>query len=320
MSHAETILVGDVGGTSVRLAIAKLRADGSHTLENFVKLPGDQYTSLESAIDSYLSTLNIRPNKASLAIAGPIIEGHVKLTNRDWAFSESSLKSHLGFSDVRFYNDFTAMARSVPLLGSSSFESIYDGKCSLSQSPIVVAGPGTGFGMAILVPTQNGVVVVPSEGGHQAYAPQSHIETKIMHVLQKKHDFVSLELISSGSGMNAVYRALCEIHGQNYEKLSPVEIRRRADLGDAACLDVCEIRAAAVMGAVGDMALACGANRVVLAGGVSKRLIDYLRAPKAMARFINKGPQSHLMKKTSIHLLINPKAPLYGAATLFTEQ
>lgn len=319
MNSDQNILVGDIGGTNTRLAIAHV-SDGDIRIEGFEKFQGDDFSAFDDIIATYLSHRSLRPEAASLAIAGPIESGQVKLTNRDWHLSDKALCQQFGFKSVKMHNDFAAMTRSVLIMNDDSFETFYKANNPNPLAPIVVAGPGTGFGMGIALPDCTPPYVMPSEGGHQAYAPLTDAECEVLKYLNLKHDFVSLELVCSGSGMNAVHEAISALHGQPYRKLPPAVIRERAETGDAVCQDVCEIRAAAVMGAVGDMALATGAlGGVVLAGGVSERLSDYLKAPKAMARFFNRGPRSDYMKHISIRLLKHPEAPLYGAAALYKD-
>ncbi len=313
------ILVGDIGGTNTRLALAKSDRGKIH-VEQFEKFRANEFRSFDDIVKNYLTRQGLKPIAASLAIAGPIQNGSVTLTNRDWTISASELVEQFKFQHVQMHNDFAAMSRSVLLMNDDSFQSLYDSGLTNAKAPIVVAGPGTGFGMGIVIPSNPHPVVLPSEGGHQAYAPQTRTEFEILSILQKDHDFVSLELVCSGSGMDAVHKAICEIHDVKYVKTPPQLIRRRAEEGELVCSTVCEVRAAAVMGAVGDMALTCGAlGGVVLAGGVSERLIDYISTPKAMERFFNRGPRSDYMKRISIRLLKNPEAPLYGAAALYND-
>ena len=319
MKPNDSILVGDIGGTNTRLALAHLN-DGKFRVEGYEKFRGDDYSAFDDIITTYLSHKDTQPTAASLAIAGPIHDGEVKLTNRDWHLSDKALGQQFGFQTVKMHNDFAAMSRSVLIMNADSFETFYEAQNSDPLAPIVVAGPGTGFGMGIVLPDCDPPHVLPSEGGHQAYAPHTHAECEVLKYLNRKHDFISLELVCSGSGMDAVHEAISALHDQPYRKLPPAVIRERAEAGDAVCQDVCEIRAAAVMGAVGDMALATGAlGGVVLAGGVSGRLSDYLRAPIAMERFFNRGPRSEYMKQISIRLLTHPEAPLYGAAALYKD-
>ncbi len=319
MSDKNCILVGDIGGTNARFALAAETAKGTE-LSQVQKFKGDEFARFSEALDAYLSRLEFRPEFASLAIAGPVKNGSVALTNRDWAFSETELAAKFGFTKVALINDFTAMARSVPIMAPSDFKTLHKGISTDTSDPIVVAGPGTGFGMAIVVPLNSGIQVIPGEGGHQAFSPQTAQECELMRILQRRHAFVSLELVSSGSGMDAVHEALCERHGISYEKTEPHIIRERAHAGDKVCLELCQIRAAAVMGAMGDIALACGAKGgVVLAGGVSVRIAEFLAQPEALYRFFNRGARSDYMKDIPISILNNDLAPLYGAAANYWD-
>ena len=327
MNSSNSILAGDVGGTHTRLALARIDGSNIH-IENFKMFRGDDYSALEDIITAYLaqceSLCEFRPDAASLAIAGPIHEGQVRLTNRDWHVSGNALADQFGFNSIKLHNDFAAMSRSILIMGGDSFEVFYKSDHADPLAPILVAGPGTGFGVGIVLPgsTSPRVLprVLPSEGGHIAYAPLTDTECEVLKYLSRKHDFVSLELVCAGNGLDAVHEAICALHNVPYHLSSPANIQQRAEAGDPVCQDVCEIRAAAVMGAVGDMALTCGAlGGVVLAGGVSEGLSNYLRAPKAMARFFNRGPRNDYMKRISIRLLTNPEAPLYGAAALYQD-
>ncbi len=148
------------------------------------------------------------------------------------------------------------MTRSIPEL-SDDFTVIRTGQARTDE-PILVAGPGTGFGVGYLVPIHTGWYVMPTEGGHIAYSPQSNLELELLQVLKRDHDFVSLELVSSGKGLNIVHKVICDIHGITYEAKTPGRIREEAVANDPICSDVCNIRAAATMGAIGDLALSGG--------------------------------------------------------------
>ena len=316
----DIILVGDVGGTFVRLGLAERDDKNKIQITQFTKIPGDALSSLDDAVEQFLSETHFKPNHVSIALAGPVTNGAVSLTNRPWSVSEQGMKDKFGFGNVRLYNDFKAMGRSVPELDPSDFLEVHSGK-PIEGNPILVAGPGTGFGMANLAPLNGGWHVFGSEGGHIAYAPQSKAETELLHILQKKHDFVSLELVSSGFGMDIIHEAICERHGTKYQRHAPAKVLELAKKGDAICLEICEVRSSAIMGALGDMALVFGARGgVVMAGGVSERLIEYISAPKAMARFLDRGPRSEYLRNIPIHLLQNPAAPLIGAAVLYQDE
>ena len=153
-----------------------------------------------------------------------------------------------------------------------------------------------------------------------AYSAQTPLEFEMLQILQGRYGFVSLEHVSSGKNLPAIHQALCEIHGQDYVPLSPDAIRDNSAAGDALCRDICQIRAAAVMGAIGDLALSGGAQGgIVLAGGVSERMIDYFRAPEAMARFLERGHARGYLEDIPMRLLKSAQAPLIGAALLLSD-
>jgi len=98
------------------------------------------------------------------------------------------------------------MTRSVPELNEKDFRIIREGE-TLPDEPILVAGPGTGFGVGFLLPVRGGWHVMATEGGHSAYAAQTPLEIEFLQILLKTHDFVSVELVSSGSGLSIVHNA-----------------------------------------------------------------------------------------------------------------
>lgn len=314
------VLVGDVGGTNVRFAIA-YEENGRIRTDQFSKLAGDNYDGFDQALCDYLDEASPDLAHACFAMAGPVDDGEVLLTNRQWKVSERHLQDLFGFDDVRLINDFTAMARSVPEHDRSTFDVVLEGTPD-EDRPVLVAGPGTGFGVATLFPLGNRHwKVISGEGGHIAYAPREPLEFELAQVLMRKHGYVSNELVASGIGLDAVHEAFCEIFGRDLVDMSPQEMRRRADAGDEMYDRLIALRANAVMGAVGDLVLANGAlGGVVLAGGVTGRILDYLKRPEAVARFRDRGPMSAYLADCPVSLMDDPEAPLIGAAAYYAQE
>ncbi|MEL6258827.1 MAG: glucokinase [Pseudomonadota bacterium] len=316
----DTVLVGDVGGTNVRFALAT-RNEGGIALERFTKLPGDDFGDFTEAVAAFLERSPSTPTKAMFALAGPCTGGETRLTNRDWpAISATHLEAQHGFRRARLVNDFAAMARGIPELSESDFHDLRPGLPAMA-SPILVTGPGTGLGLASIVRESSGAWrVLEGEGGHAAYAPRTAREVALADRLRAEFGYVSNELIVSGKSFPLVHRALCEVHGVDYQERSAQSVIDAALAGDPVCLDVCEIRAAAILGAAGDAAMIMGARGgVVLGGGVTRRLEPFLRAPEALARFSERGPQSGYLADTPIKMMDSEETPLLGAAALFFE-
>lgn len=312
------VLVGDVGGTNVRFAWA-VRRGGAFRMERFEVLQGKDFPTFEEALQRYLDQSGVRPALACFAMAGPVKDGVGRLTNRDWLISGETIAARFGIADVMVINDFLAMARSVPELDEDAFESLFEGDV-VAGAPTIVAGPGTGLGVSTLVPSGQGWRVISGEGGHTAYSPRTDLEHDVSRVLKRDHGYVSNELVASGSGLVAVHRAFCELFGRSYEPVSPAEMRVRSDAGDGMFRSLIELRALAVMGFVGDLALINGAlGGVVLAGGVSERISDFLRTPAARERFVARGPMSDFLSRCPVRLLHEPVAPLVGAAAHFVQ-
>ena len=316
---AEGILVGDVGGTNVRFAIAR-RQGGRIVIDHFAKFAGDDFSGFDDVLGVYLDQENVRPGRGCFAMAGPVQHGQVTLTNRGWTVCEQKLEETFGFAEARLINDFTAMARSVPELDQANFEQILPGVPE-PDAPVVVAGPGTGFGVATLLRDQDNWHVLTGEGGHIAFAPRTDLEFELAKILLKKFGYVSNELVASGMGLEPVHAAFCEIFGREIEDLSPHDMRERADAGDELFRQLILVRACTVMGAVGDLVLANGAvGGVVLAGGVTERIVDFLRTPEAADRFRERGPMSSFLENCPVVLMRDPEAPLIGAAAYYDQE
>ena len=308
------ILAGDIGGTNARFGCLERKTEGIWKIHYFAKVKCVEYPTFEDALSQYLNGIDIKPSRAAFCAAGPVKDGFVNLTNTDWQISASRIKEMHGFEKCGLYNDFSGMTRSIPELSDNDFMLIRPGHAYKSE-PTLVAGPGTGFGVGYLVPTKSGWHVIASEGGHIAYSPQSNLELDLLNILKRDRDFVSLELVSSGKGLPIVHAAICEIHGVPYVEIAPDLIRERAMKNDAICIDVCHVRALATMGAISDLALAGGSRGgIVLAGGVSERMVDFYMQPKAMDRYLQGGAKSEYVKNIPLRLLKSPYAPLIGAA------
>ena len=317
----KSVLVGDVGGTKVRLAVAHC-VSGQITLDVMRVYDDPGISSFPDAISQFISEIENIPNTALFALAGPIEDdGSIRLTNRSWpTVVPDEISGKFGFSRTRIVNDFAAMARAIPEMDKADFETIIKHPAP-STGTVLVTGPGTGMGVSTLIPSvTGGCHVLTGEGGHVAFAPRNAREMAIRDIIAREHGYVSLEMIVAGRWLIPVYNAICELNGQPPAPLSPKEILQLADQGDTTCEEVCRFRAMATMGAIGDAALITGAKGgIVLTVGVAERTVKWLKAPEALDRFLSRGQMSPFLADIPVSVLQNGEAPLIGAAALAFE-
>jgi glucokinase len=314
MSHTD-ILVGDVGGTNARLAIARLKGSNQVELMDVARLPVLSFPTLNDAIEAWRSEGRTLPSSAVFALAGPTGADEVHLTNSDWVVSASSTKARFGFESVTLVNDFAAQARAVPANAPDAFEVLIAG-VARPGAPIVVLGPGTGLGMALLLPNQDDWQVLSTEGGHQAYAPGNAREREILAYVAQELSYVSFEHIVSGLGLDRLYKAIAALDGRVARLSGGDEIGPSAIAGDdPSAVEAVEILIQSLATFAGNAILSSGAlGGCVIAGGVAEALAPFLRTNAFQERLCNKGAMSSYLKGVPVLRARNAFAALEGAA------
>jgi glucokinase len=318
-----TVLVGDVGGTNARLAIASVGADGAVSLGDVVRKPTRLFKGLDGAVAEFAGEItaagHLLPSRAVFALAGPTGAREIHMTNLGWTVNADALAARFGFASVRLINDFAAQARAVPAMAPDRFEELAAGP-GVPGEPVVVLGPGTGLGMAILVPHRGGPGwdVVPTEGGHQAFGPCDARERKVLDHLSQDLPFVSFETVVSGPGLDRIYRALCAIDGQTVRLSGAPEIGPAATSGDdPVAVEAARMLAMMLATFAGDAVLSSGARGgCVIAGGVAEALAQFLRDPDFLPRLRERGPISHYFDGVPVRRAKDGFAALVGAALM----
>jgi len=321
MANDDSILAGDIGGTHARFAIVD-RGDSAHwrLRDGVVDLP-DHFASFAEALRHYLNSLDRCrvPKAIVLAVAGPVVDGRVSLTNRNWQISESDLRS-TGFLAAHLINDFAALAYAADRLAACDLRCIGPDIPSAPAGTITILGAGTGFGVSCLARYRGRPVPLATEGGHIGFSPQGAEEIAILEALARRFDRVSVERILSGPGLENLSRALDEIAGRTVRSLSAAEIVEQASRGDVDC-EATLSRFCSIFGAAaGDIALAHGATGgVLIAGGIAGKIETYLRQGSFRERFEAKGRLSSFVKSIPTRLIVNVDAALLGAARAAEE-
>lgn len=314
-------LIADVGGTNARFALTDPR-DAQPVLLHQQSLRNAEFASLQHAVEHYLAGVGVQPARAAIAVACPVTGDSIRLTNRAWSFGRAELERALGLRRLVVLNDFGAVAWAIPALGRDDRETLHGDADAALKGPVSVLGPGTGFGVGLLVgDARDGWRVVETEGGHVSFAPLGDEEQRIARWMNARFGRCSTERVLSGIGLSHIDAVLTVDEASPSLDSLESALRDPADIVAAALAghDVYARRAlarfCAVLGSVaGDAALIHGARTVMIAGGIVPRFIPFLRSSAFRERFLAKGRFAALLESLVVQVVTHPMPGLLGAA------
>lgn len=310
-------LVADVGGTNARFGIYRESGLGEVRV-----LAADDHPEFASAVATYLDGIDEdRPVSACIAVAGPVTGDQVTLTNRSWTLSASQLQQTFSFGQVSIINDFQALAMAIPFLEDGDLFQIGPDHEPETGKPKVILGPGTGLGVASLVPTGCGWLPLPGEGGHMAFAPCNPLEDRLLAAMHQRLERVSVEHLLSGPGLETLYELLIELGEIDGAPLRAEGITNRATRGNKKALYCLDLFSAMLGAYAGDLALALGARGgVYIGGGIVPRICDYMAQGPFRERFEAKGRMSHFVRNIPTWIIVAHYPALTGAAAWLAGQ
>ncbi len=314
-------IVADIGGTNARFGLVTAYGLNSDRfqIEFKQKYPSNRFENLEHATRHYLDSLNDNKIKgACLAVAGPVMNDQVTVTNLNWHFSINTVKKSLALPKLRVINDFAAYAFATQYIAPENLISINKGQ-KVDDCPMAIVGPGTGFGVAALVPQKNQWKVISTEGGHITLAPKTPLQADIIRVLSKEMPHVSVESVMSGPGLVNLYRALAEVEGSGDETLQAAEISTQAKTDiNSLSYRTLKLFCRWLGQATGDLAIALGARGgVYLCGGMLKRNTEFFLQSEFLDGFLDKGHMQEYLRQMPVQLVTENDSALLGAAACF---
>jgi glucokinase len=320
---SRTIAVADIGGTHARFALAEVEGGRVVSLGDPLTLKTADHASFQTAWQEFgrLAGVDL-PDALGMAFAGPVGGEVLKLTNNPWVIRPALMEERLGVTQYKIVNDFGAVAHAVAQLGPENFEHLTGPEGPLPVEGVTsVVGPGTGLGVGQLLKTAEGYHVIETEGGHVDFAPLDALEDKILTYLRRSFRRVSVERIACGSGLVNLYNAIAAIEGKAVPHPDDKALWAAALEGSDPLAIAALDRFFLSLGAVaGDIALAHGANAVVIAGGLGYRLKDRFATSGFADRFIAKGRFERRMEAIPVKLVSHPQPGLYGAAAAFAKE
>jgi glucokinase len=312
-------LIGDIGATNARFALVQ---PGGHTSAPRVYSLND-FPSMPDAIDAYLreEKASERPVQAVLAVASPITENQVTLTNHPWTFSVEALRQQLGLRRLQVVNDFAANAVAVPHLAADDVLQV-GGGMPVKNAPVGVIGPGTGLGVSAFVPSAGGGAMIAGEGGHVTMAPATPQESALLDLMRSRFDHVSAERILSGPGLVNLYNALCELAGTPAASYSAEQITNPGVWTHDPRTHETTAMFCAMLGTVaGNLALTLGARGgIYISGGIVPRMSAFLAQSEFRARFEAKGRLSEYVAAIPTYVITRPLPVLLGAAAMLQHE
>lgn len=313
-------LVADIGGTNSRFALCE---PGTIEPLNISKYANHDHDGLESALRYYLQEQgNPQITHACIAVACPVTGDMVKLTNRDWEFSQVGLRNALNWHQLYVINDFTALAMALPHLPAGDTTKV-GGGVAKEQSPKGILGPGTGLGVSGLLWDGHGWVPISGEGGHVTLPAHNEEEEAILHIGRREYGFVSAERILCGDGLAFLYRALAEIRGWKGELLSQEIIMEKAvsDKCDK-CKHVLDQFSSFLATVASDLALTLGAfGGIYIGGGIVPRMGTLFEQGTFRSRFEDKGRFTDYVSGIATYTVSShTRTALFGAAAVLKQK
>ena len=310
-------LVADIGGTNSRLAVASTsKTNKEIILKNIQKFRNSDFNNFGEVIKKYLSSSDGNLiNRMCIAAAGIISETTVEMSNLNWKITVPKLQKAANIEKVLIINDLQAQGYALDFINPKDLETLIEGShTAVSDNTKLVCGMGTGFNVAIAYQSPFGTFVPASEYGHARITVANKKQNLIVEKLAKNSSFVSYENILAGLGLNRLDQVLNERNDR-----APADILAAAKEGDLQAKEVGTQLASFAGQAFGDFALMNMAlGGVYLIGGVARAMMPYLKEENFKKNFYERGNFSEIMKKISIHLILDDYAALKGCANYST--
>jgi glucokinase len=318
-------LAADVGGTHARVGLVARPAGGRRPVEvlHYHRYVGAEWSSLAAILTDFVAGLGPRVagiRHCVVASAGYVLGDAIVNENLPWPVSLSEICISLGIQRLDVVNDFEAVAYATQFLDLADTVPVILGNRESAPGPVLVTGPGTGLGSAVLLPGQPRAQVLPTEAGQIALAPGNELEADILRVLARSRAYVSVEQVLSGPGLLNAYRAIAELRGLKAVLDTPAAITTAAlERRDESAHAALEVFCGLLGSFVGDLVMLYGARGVFLAGGILPQIREFLLASSFTERYFNKGVMQAYLQQVPVRLMEHGRLGVIGAAGLHLD-
>lgn len=318
-------LAGDIGGTNTRLAV--FDEDLKMIGDKPVKFPTANLGEFERQASALVDQHEIKI--ASIAIAGPVKDGRVTMTNvANRVFDQHEMRTALKLDSLCLINDLVANASGIGMLDDDAKVAILPG-VSRDGNRVVVS-PGTGLGEGGLVWDGEHHRPSPTEGGHAYFSPSTADEADLWSFLGKQLQIVRWEDVLSGRGLEnlfdyfvyqgatvdpAVTQAIAKI-------IKPQPGDRAGVIGPAGAKGTCEACQKAVHLFVRLLGIEAAnatlkyfaIGGVFLGGGIPPRFRKLIESDLFKQAFLTHATMGTLLAEVPVTLVLDDDTALQGAA------
>jgi glucokinase len=333
------ILAGDIGGTKTLLSLFAAEADGPPKRLHEQRFLSGEWPDLNTMVGRFLADAVTagygHPEAACFAVAGPVRAGRAQLTNLPWQLQEAELAHACAVPAVALVNDFAVLVHGLPHLLDEQQTQLRGGRAD-PQAPRLVLGAGTGLGVAIGVPTHQGLQAMASEASHGEFAPRDAREWQLKQWLLAHLGLerLSIERVVSGTGLGHVAlwllatldpaglhplqaparRWMAPGNDSGGEDL-PALVAQLATNGDGLCRQALDLWLGAYGSVTGDLALATLARGgIYLAGGTAAKLSQELASDAFRLPMLSKGRLSAVLEDIPVTAITDPSIGSFSAA------
>lgn len=328
---AQPFLAADVGGTHARIGLVVGAAAGPAPVSvlHYHRYNCADWPGLGAMLKDFVRQLAgtghaecaSQLRHCAVACAGYVIDDAIVNENLPWPVSIAGIRTDLGIESLAVINDFEAVAYATQFVSADDARSIIPTSEPASSGPVLVMGPGTGLGSAVLLPGSPRARVLATEAGQISLAPGTEREIELLRMFSRERAHVSFEDALSGPGLVRLHRALCELRGVPEWQLTPAEVTTAALAGsDSAAVEALEIFCALLGSFVGDLALLYRARAVYLAGGILPQIQPFLLGSRFTERFFKKGVMRAFLQHVPVRLIEHGQLGVIGAASWFLDE
>ncbi len=300
------MLLGDVGGTNARLAIAR---NGTIDAATVTRFRGDDFASFDDVVRQFMAEQH-QPHVSSMciAVAGPVSGGRANLTNRDWSFDETNLARLTDADHVRLINDLTALGYATPVLSGDGVSQLRPAPAERARNgQSLVVGLGTGFNVcAVRVLPGGAITALEAEEGH------THLPANIMAMLVDRvganaaAGFFSTEETFAGRGLSRLHAAMT-----GTDPIRSEDIAAAMEAGDPDAIATYDFFIELVGLLCRELSLRfMPLEGLFLAGSVGRSIAD--RMELFTPAFLSQTHMGHIPANTPVMLIRDDMAALHG--------